>query len=110
MEPRKAVRAQLGRGRQERVGRWTLGTLGVQEPAWGSRALAAADGNPGERRMVRDSSDLFRPSAALGLKGRKMEGKSLTFKVSDLGSLNRKFLQKFSMNAPGTLHFPPFQT
>ena len=61
VEPRKAVRAQLGRGRQERVGRWALGTLGAQEPAWGSWAPAAADGNPGDRRMVRGSSSWFRP-------------------------------------------------
>ena len=34
----------------------------------------------GDRSTVHGSSDLFRPSAALGLKGREMEGKSLTSK------------------------------
>ncbi|WP_275950475.1 hypothetical protein [Clostridium sp. MCC353] len=32
------------------------------------------------RRPVHGSSDLFRPSAALGPKGREMQGKSLTSK------------------------------
>ena len=37
-------------------------------------------------------------------------GEIADLKVSDLESLNRKFLQKFSMNALGPLHFPFFRT
>ena len=39
---------------------------------------------------------------------KRNEGEIADLKVSDLESLNRKFLQKFSMNALGTLHFPFF--
>ncbi|WP_275950495.1 hypothetical protein [Clostridium sp. MCC353] len=39
-----------------------------------------AAGSANGRGAVRGDSDLFRPSAALGLKEREMEGKSLTSK------------------------------
>ncbi|MBT9779443.1 hypothetical protein GPL15_23475 [Clostridium sp. MCC353] len=77
------------------LGRWLLTGCGFR-PAEGRGAV------PG-------FGDLFWPSAALRLDGREMEGESLTFKVSDLECLNREFLQKFSMNALGTLHFPSVQ-
>ena len=41
---------------------------------------------------------------------KRNEGEIADLKVSDLESLNRKFLQKFSMNALGTLHFSFFLT
>ena len=52
----------------------------------------------------------FVPAVGSSWAERKGNGGEIAdLKVSDLGSLNWEFLQEFSMNAPGTLHFPSFQ-
>ena len=62
-----AVNPGIGGGASDRAGVvWVLAGRG----SWFA----------GGRSTVHGSSDLFRPSAALGLKGREMEGKSLTSK------------------------------
>ena len=80
------------------------------EPGWirGGAGRRKGTGDAGARITVRGFSDLFRPSVALGQKKKENGGEIADLKVSDLESLNRKFLQKFSMNALGTLHFPFF--
>ena len=54
--------------------------MGVPDAVRGLADSVAETGDVAGRGMVRGSGDLWRPSAALGLKGREIEGNVLTSK------------------------------